>query len=214
MFRSALSAAALSSLACLPSARTGSGWSQAAVTALSPCNEHVLVRNHEAESRRVRLVVGNDSRDLLAGGRDTSTNRPYAGTVVVFAEGTAPITLYVGRGAPIRIERSDSPCVRDLPDTNPDSTIIDYAEASARRDRVGVIIVSFRGDAPRAELNALIRRYQLALIGGRRAVTSDGESWIFWIADSAENSRTHQLVAELRRSPLVRSAVRDMLILQ
>jgi hypothetical protein len=190
--------------------------SQAEVVPVSLCREHLSVRNHGTKARSVTVDNGRGwTKTVSARGRDTSTNLPFAATIVVMpAEGESVGVTNAG-GPRAQVPRSGVACVRAMPAANPDSMVLDYTFGSAtalgpRGDSpsfIGAILVTFAPGAARQDVDALIASRSLALIGGRRGPTAESDVWAFWMEDASDNLRTERLVEELRRSPLVKSAL-------
>lgn len=191
------------------------------VTAISHCREHISLRNTSSVSRNVTLVaVDGTTRRVMAIGRDTTTNLAYTATVVVLSSPSSSVRVSVDGQQDSRVRVSTTPCVRPLPATNPDEVELDYtfASASARGPDAsptmltGVVIVTFAASATRAQIDSLVLANEMALIGGRRGPTSESDVWGFWIEDEPKNTRTRQLIRELRQSNLVRFALPYILI--
>lgn len=188
---------------------------QEGIDAVSLCRDHLSLRNHGASTRIVMVDAGvGKARRVTARGRDTSMNLGFGATIVVLSSPGDSVRLSTAGQPQIRVPRSAAACVRDLPVESPDSILMDYTHASAtalgprKRGVVfsGAMLLTFASSASREDVNALIRKHSLVLIGGRRGATAEEDVWAFWIEDGPDNARTDQLIDELKRSPLVRSA--------
>ena len=114
----------------------------------------------------------------------------------------------------MRVLRSATSCVRDLPMENPDSILLDYTIASStalgpqgdRHSFIGALLLTFAESGSRTAVNAMVRSHSLTLIGGRKGLTPASDVWVFWVEDGPDNVRTERLIDELAKSPLVHTA--------
>lgn len=185
------------------------------IEAISLCHDHLSLRNHGTLAEIVSVNAGSGAvQRVVAGGRDTSTNLPFAATIVTLrSRGDTVLVTAAGR-PDMRVRRSSTACVRDLSMENPDSILLDYTLASStargpqadRHSFIGVLLLTFAESGSRTAVNAMVRSHSLALIGGRKGPTPASDVWVFWIEDGPDNARTERLIDELSKSPLVHTA--------
>lgn len=181
---------------------------------ISPCRTHLLVRNRGTSPITFSVIDRSGTRTEFVAPPDKRPQRSYLSTLVMVpSEGR--LTVWAANGTARDVNRSSTPCVRDLPAELPRTNTEDYTTSSAtafelNRDASalsGPITVTFKESASAVDINELIHRHRLAIVGGTRSEDNDYEHFEFWKEETADSVTTRQVIRMLIASPVVRRAM-------